>query len=367
MMRGIFLEAHISDLHFGVMDPSIQYNILKEQFIDKIANLNLNIISINGDIFDHKFMSNSDVIMYAMKFINDLVTLCKLKRITLIIIHGTQYHDAGQLKLFYNYTTDPNLDIRIVETVRFENVNGKRILCIPEMYNMGDAYYSNYLYDDLYDAVYMHGTFEKAIYGKNEEDLNSDREPVFSMNNFINCAGPIISGHVHKAGCFNNHFYYTGSPYRWCFGEEEPKGFIILMHDLDNRYYNIHFEEIKSFRYDTINLDHMLQSDPKDIIDYINSKKSQGIDHIRLEITDEYDRISILKDFFKTDNSVVIKYDAKQRQEKIEQEKLREKYKQYDYIIDPNLSEHEILTRYINQNMGYVYITTDELIKLLQE
>ena len=366
-MRGIFLEAHISDLHFGVMDPSVQYNILKEQFINKISKLNLNIISINGDIFDHKFMSNSDVVMYAMKFINDLVALCKSKKTTLIIIHGTNYHDAGQLKLFYNYTSDPDLDIRIVEGVKFEIVNGKRILCIPEMYNMGADYYSSYLFDGIYDAVYMHGTFEKAIFGKNEEDLDSNREPIFSMNSFANCTGPIISGHVHKAGCFNNHFYYTGSPYRWCFGEEEPKGFIILMHDLDNRYYNIHFEEIQSFRYDTINLDNMLNVDPKYIVSYIQELKSQGIDHIRVEITNEYDRISILKDFFKSDNSVVIKYDAKQRQERIQEEKLREKYEEYNYIIDPNLSEYDILTRYINQNVGYAYITTDELIKLLQE
>ena len=365
-MRGIFTEAHIADIHFGVMDPSVQYNILKEQFIDKLQNLNLDIISINGDLFDHKFMSNSDVVMYTMKFINDLVNLCKSKNTTLILIHGTNYHDAGQLKLFYNYTSDPELDIRIVETMRFEYVKGKKILCIPEMYNMGRDYYNNFFTSGVYDAVYMHGTFQKTIYGKNTEDINSNREPVFSMNNFAFCTGPIISGHVHVAGCFENHFYYTGSPYRWCFGEENSKGFIILLHDLDNQRYNVHFEEIHSFRYSTINLDFMLNSDPKDVVEYITNLKSTGIDNIRVEFTGEYDRMAILKEHFKNDNNVVIKYDAKAREEKKREEEFLAKYKDYDYIIDPNLSEYEILSRYINQNMGYAYITTDELIKILQ-
>ena len=250
--------------------------------------------------------------------------------------------------------------------MRFEYVKGKKILCIPEMYNMGRDYYNNFFTSGVYDAVYMHGTFQKTIYGKNTEDINSNREPVFSMNNFAFCTGPIISGHVHVAGCFENHFYYTGSPYRWCFGEENSKGFIILLHDLDNQRYNVHFEEIHSFRYSTINLDFMLNSDPKDVVEYITNLKSTGIDNIRVEFTGEYDRMAILKEHFKNDNNVVIKYDAKAREEKKREEEFLAKYKDYDYIIDPNLSEYEILSRYINQNMGYAYITTDELIKILQ-
>lgn len=367
MNRGIFTEAHISDLHFGVIDPSIQYKILSEQFLNKIANLRLDIVSINGDIFDHKFMSNSDVIMYAMKFIDDLVKICKVNKTTLIIIHGTAFHDANQLKLFYNYVTDPNIDIRIVESVRFEDVKGKRILCIPEMYNMGEDYYRRFLnYSGVYDSAYLHGTFENAIYGKNKEDLGSKREPVFSIESFCNCAGPIIAGHVHVCQCLKNDFYYTGSPYRWCYGEEQPKGFLILLHNLDTRRYSIHFEEITSFRYDTVNLDNILMSDPKEVISYIKNLKSKGIDNIRVEFTKENDKLAIIKDYYKSDNSVVIKYDAKARKEKEEAEVLKEKYNDYNFILDKNLSPYEVLTRYINKNVGYAYITSDELINLLK-
>ena len=45
--RGTLLEAHIADIHFGAIDPKVQYDILKEQFLDKIFRLKLDIISIN--------------------------------------------------------------------------------------------------------------------------------------------------------------------------------------------------------------------------------------------------------------------------------------------------------------------------------
>ena len=90
------MEAHISDIHFGVFDPAKQYEILKNQFIDRIKLLDLDLISINGDLFHHKFMSNSDAVMYALKFVDELVQVCRTKQCTLFILHGTPSHDANQ-------------------------------------------------------------------------------------------------------------------------------------------------------------------------------------------------------------------------------------------------------------------------------
>lgn len=67
---------------------------------------------------------------------------------------------------------------------------------------------------------FMHGTIEGAIY---RDMVGQSR--LFTIDDFINCRGPIISGHVHTGGCFNSYFYYTGSPLRWKYGEEETKGF----------------------------------------------------------------------------------------------------------------------------------------------
>ena len=200
---GMFVEAHIADIHFGAMNPNLQYNILKDQFINKLIKMPiLDIVSINGDVFDHKFMASSDAITVAQYFIKDLIAVCAMKHATLIIIGGTFSHDADQIKLFYPLAEQAKnvCDIRIVEECRYEYVKGKRILCIPELYGKGKQFYRELMYGNgLYDSCYMHGTYAGSIYGKELPDLDSQREPVFCMNDFGYCLGPIISGHVHNA------------------------------------------------------------------------------------------------------------------------------------------------------------------------
>ena len=165
--RGLLRQVHISDIHFGVIDPLTEFNILKEQFIDKIISIAncLDVISINGDLFDHKVMANSPVVLYATKFISMLIDICTAYNITLIIIAGTKSHDNDQLQLFYHYIQESNADIRIIESVSFEIVKGAKILCIPELYGMGEEYYNNFLsYSGNYDAVFMHGTVKGSVY-----------------------------------------------------------------------------------------------------------------------------------------------------------------------------------------------------------
>lgn len=366
--RGTLIEIHTADLHFGAMDPKVQYDILITQMINKLINLKFDVFFINGDIFHHKFMSNSDVVMYASMFIDQVVQLCRNKNATLVILHGTASHDANQLKLFYHYIG--TLDIRIVEHIQFEIIKGSRVLCIPEEYNMGSEYYMNMLYNmGSYDMAVLHGAVKGSIYGCNEENLDSNKAPVFDINSFRNCNGPIICGHVHIAGCYQNHIYYSGSPLRWQFGEEEPKGFIVCLHNLYSHQYYIHLEEITSFRYDTINLDDMLNNDPKDIINYITRlKEVEGINYIKIRFTESSNNISILKKYYKNDFNIVIDASDIQFQETIrENQKANDKFKEYEYLMDTNLSPYDIFTRYVNQCKGEQFITVDELVKILSD
>ena len=131
------IEVHISDLHFGAVDPYKQFCILKEQFLDKISLINFDILSIDGDIFDKKFMANSSAIYYAMEFVRICVEICASKQATMIIIGGTESHDAGQLQLFKMYEENENIDFRIIEHICFQYAKGLKILCIPEEYGKG--------------------------------------------------------------------------------------------------------------------------------------------------------------------------------------------------------------------------------------
>jgi len=365
-----FVEAHIADLHFGVIDIETQYTILNEQFLDYLEQMNiLDIVSINGDIFDHKFMASSNVIVYALYFMNRLVDICRRKRATLILITGTGSHDADQLKIFSTYMRDPTVDVRIIFSTQFIYVKGKKILCIPEEYGKGEAYYNSFLFESgPYDACYMHGTFVGAIPGKNERDIDSIREPVFGIEDFALCKGPIISGHVHVHNRYKKDFYYTGSPLRWRFGEEEEKGFIILLHNIYTRQYMIHFEPIQSFRYNTVYLDHLLDQDPRFVIQHIQSLRDSGIDYVRVKFTrNVLDKISIIKSYYRNRSDVKIETDFEQA--KIEQQltDMNNALQQYDYLFDKNLSPIDILVRYINTQEGEEYWTVDSLNEFLHD
>lgn len=364
--RGILNEVHIADLHFGAFNPKTQYEILEEQCFSQIEQIpKIDIISIDGDIFDHKVMSNSDTALYASLAVDRLVNICKQKGSTLLILHGTYSHDYDQLKLFYHYMSDNTVDVRIVTTLKFEYIKGAKILCIPELYGVDESVYHKFFFESgWYDAAFVHGTFKGAVYGDN---VGAGR--LLTPEDFIYCKGVAIAGHVHKSGCFNSFFYYCGCPYRWKFGEEEEKGYLLLSHDLDTQIHYVQFEPIKSFRYDTIYLDELVSEDPKKITEYINQLKiEKGIDFIKVRFRvpiPGYNK-TIINNYYRNNSSTTIEFlDTKEVEEMKQQEQI--KSTEYSYLTDNKLSDFEKFVRYVNDNEGYEFITVQKLEELLRE
>lgn len=369
--RGTSFQCHISDIHFGVMDAQLEYNILKEQYIDRIKDLPLDIISIDGDLFNKLDMSNTDSCLYASLLVADIVSICKNNRrmgipTVFIILAGTKNHDAGQLRLFYHYLNDPDLDIRIVEQIQFEYVNGMKILCIPELYGIDENIYQQFLYGmGPYDMCFMHGTVQGAVYGD-----NAGESRLFRPEDFGLCMGPVIAGHVHPGGCFNSFMYYNGSPIRWSFGEEGPKGFQIVLYDMDTRKYYIYLEQIASFRYDTITIDELLCADPKKVIEYIdNLKAKENIDYIRLKckLTPDLEpNMKIIQEYYRTNKTIKFKIDKVMTdEEKSIAEKNTDLYNKYSYVFDKSMSAYDILARYIMDNEDGVFISGEDIKKLV--
>ena len=83
---------------------------------------------------------------------------------------------------------------------------------------------------------------------------------------------------------------------------------------------------------------------------------------------DKEDCLNIIKHYFQKDPTIKFLETYKKEKEKtLMQEALHEKYTGYDYILDDNLSPEDKLTRYINQEMGYEYISVDELKKIIYD
>lgn len=360
-------EIHIADIHFGSIDPAKQFLILQEQFLNRINFIDFDILSIDGDIFDKKFMANNDAVYYAIEFVRLCTEMCIRKEATMVIIAGTESHDAGQLQLFYGYRDVPELDIRIVEHLRFEYIQGLKVLCVPEEYNKGEEYYRTCL-DDVYDTVFMHGTVVGSIYGASKEDLNSNRYPIFSIDSFGGCRGPIICGHVHKAMCLNGYIYYCSNPIRDRFGEEEDKGFNIVLHDKATNYHSINFIPIESFRYDTIDIRTLQYSEPNVVIQHLDNLLTNGIDNIRIDFSElnEPTVQKIIEQYYENNPNVAIKRYVEKNSPKVDTtEDIEKKYSELDFLLDPSLDGYTKFVNFINHNEGKQFITVEKLKQIL--
>ena len=81
------------------------------------------------------------------------------------------------------------------------------------------------VHGDIQTPVFMNVGTAAAIKGAVAKDTVGNCR-LFTIDDFVNCTGPIIAGHVHEPGCFNKYFYYTGSPYSWSFADHDNKGFL---------------------------------------------------------------------------------------------------------------------------------------------
>lgn len=360
------IGVNIADIHFAAFNPKEQYDILKVQFIDPIKMYpRIDYILIAGDLYDHKLMGNSDGLLYASLFIEDVIGIAKEKNSTVIILHGTFSHDADQLKNLYHYMNDPTVDIRIITSIQFINVKGARMLCIPELYNVDELIYQKYLhYSGYYDFAFLHGTFEGAVYGNN---VGNSR--LFTIHDFDMCTGFMVGGHVHTPGCHKGYFYYTGSPYRWKFGEEEAKGFLTTVLDLGTKRHYVHFNAIISNRYDTIKIDDLLSNDPKDIIEYINKlQKDQGIDYLKIKFNVPMEGANkvVIDNYYRNNPRTFVEFLDVMEEKKIQDKQNGVVSKEYDFILDNKLSDLEKFVMYVNLNEGSEFITIDKLREILE-
>lgn len=77
--------------------------------------------------------------------------------------------------------------------------------------------------------------------------------------------------------------------------------------------------------------------------------------------------MNIVRNYFRTSNHIKLdELDKKDRQMQEVDQTILEQNKQYSYILDNSIDDYSKFVMYVNQNEGYDFISTDELIKLLE-
>lgn len=365
MLEKSYIFAVISDIHFGAMPSKKLYEELEKGFLKYLKSLKiLDGVFITGDLFDNKLSLNSDHVKYAFIFLKKLLEICVKKECKLRIIKGTNFHDNNQLdilKFFANY----NVDFKVFETVEseelFPNFN---VLYIPEEYITNkDEYYKEY-FNKKYDMIFGHGMLnEVAFVAKTQEsEVTMQKAPIFKSEELINITkGPVFFGHIHKPQCIKDKIYYVGSYSRWCYGEEEPKGFIMCAYTPETNKYEIEFVENKEAPlYNTMVIDYkssFYKDDENHQMDYIlRMVNNLNVERIRIifNIPEEYENpillTNLINDVFAKYRhiKIIIKNNSKESLKKREMEdKVKLLLTKYDFIFDKSVSPEEKLSRFI--------------------
>ena len=359
----IIVSAHISDVHFGAFDSDILSRELKQNFLKVINKMpKLDVIFIQGDLYDHELSLNSKVSYNSFKFINELENIAYENDIKVRMIRGTKSHDVNQLK---NLKFRKNIDFEIINSVTKEKLfKNLKVLYLPEEYmNNPDEFYKDYLNveDDYYDFIIGHGLVTETAFNNLNSETQIKTAPVFDSKQLMRITkGPICFGHIHDGVSINNKIFYTGSFSRWCHGEENPKGFYFSIYNTKTGHFKIipvvnklarTFVTKKMTKY-------ILNHDIQKIIDKIEYQLLiKHVDNLRIKVTEINDsdfllKLDLLKKYFSGNNHISIeikRLDISTRDVE-EQKELVEKY---EYLFDDNNSVEYQSTRFINEEFDY--------------
>lgn len=237
----------ISDIHWGCINPKEQMKSLEFFFVfikEAFENaLPIDLIVLAGDYFDAKLSLNGEETIYAFHWFYRLHKICQENQIKLRMVQGTMDHDNYQLENLKGLQDEDGLFKIFFHSEVEETLPGLVCSYCPDEMIETSEYESKYMdmILQLKDIGFFHGSFD-IVYG----DLLEYKPEILKKNNVIYnynlwCGqfhGPMIAGHWHDGKTYGD-LHYCGSPFRWTFNEDLPKGFLFMQYDTEDFSYYI--------------------------------------------------------------------------------------------------------------------------------
>lgn len=238
----------IPDIHWGAIHPNDTVKGLQyiPVFIEECFNNNIRIdlIVIAGDYFDSKLPLNSRDAILAIQWFHDLYDLairCGVSKIRMM--QGTLDHDNDQLEVFEPLVQQNSDFFRIFyNTTLEETLDGLSCIYCPDETVYTSEYEEMYVNEmcSMKDIGFFHGSFD-VVYGsllESRPDILEKKNVMFRYGLWNKSFyGPMISGHWHDGKIYDD-LIYVGSPYRYKFNEEEPKGIGFITYDNESHVYS---------------------------------------------------------------------------------------------------------------------------------
>lgn len=362
-MRDFKIIAAMADLHIGVRHVSAKTLKvqLKKHFFDVLRNMKyLDGIFLLGDLLHTVITLDSDYSELFHWFIDKVYKIAKKKGATVVIVRGTQAHDATQLdNIKYLQRNEDGVDFRIYDTVEEITLwNDYKVLVLPDVKvkQLKDVgkYFKN---SDKYDLILGHGLITQMQFFAQESENMPTKTYVFDADELNSaCKGPVLFGHIHQYQSIGNQFYYVG-PFTMLERGNIDAGFVVMgIYDNDRTKYKVeHYINPDSAAYHEIDVTAKILRDiPIDeIVEAIDSiaTDAKENDLITLRITrgdetEAAEKVMILENRYRKDKRFSIIKKVKNKREE-EHDKLQaDRKKRYEYLMDENMELPSILYTY---------------------
>lgn len=223
----------ISDIHLGNAANPAEFVIrgLEKKLTPKYLK-GLDLLFINGDVFDRGLPLNHRDVPHITSWIRRLLARCAKLGITVIVLEGTPSHDRLQSQLFVaiNDAAEEHekCDLRYIKEVSIEYIEkyDLHLLCIPDEKNTSDEVTYRQVRDlmqtralEKVDFALMHGFFDFQVPVGQVRRFH-DSEAYRAIIRYLG-----FIGHDHTFQQRGN-LIVQGSPDRQRHGMEEDKGFV---------------------------------------------------------------------------------------------------------------------------------------------
>ena len=364
----------LSDVHFGAFDPYILKQELENVFIEYLNSMkSIDFIIIDGDYFDHKIYLNDRTSDYALSIMDKIVYYAKIHHCPIRIIYGTESHEVNQYNIFAVYENDYNLDFKIIYTVTEEKLlPDLDVLYIPEeyMYSKSEFYKEYFKNEKKYNYIFGHGVINEVMTmikrnREEQKEKNQKKVPRFSTAELLKmCKGQVYFGHYHINTNINDKIFYVGSYSRWCFGEEQPKGFYHIQYDTKKEKYSQEFIEntlVKKYTTYTYGYNSAIMESEEKLLQELNQRDKETeykcSDYVRyvFNIPENHPNpesiINLLNERYKFNDSVKIQVvnGYVEKKKKINKEKLNNVLNEFPMIFDKSVKIEDKIVYFIKK------------------
>lgn len=222
--------AAVGDIHLGHPNTTTREIIanLRKAFPDSAETGTLDLILLEGDVFD-RLLTLPDGNSFEIKgWINNFLRMCKRRNIVVRVLEGTPSHDWNQSRLFISCNEDGEIgaDVKHVTDLSIEYLEqfDSTILYVPDEWEAEpDETWRqvNVLLKENFitkvDFALMHGSFEYQLPAHVKLPSHTAERYLSIVKHYI------FIGHIHRHTRMDR-ILAAGSFDRLAHGEEEPKG-----------------------------------------------------------------------------------------------------------------------------------------------